>query len=193
MLLNEIIDQYKDAIAGSRAVRGPDGGEGYKAFSTGFGGEVVKLPLFTYSRDDMEATVLHLESLGITDDLSISKVVGYAMRRAAMEKLPDTPARHAVWRLMELTFLRIFENDEREFITAVRGYAMQTGKGRVEQYAKAVLDGFNSFYEGINKARFRDNLSPHTAAVHNISIKDQRSLLEQILGFIDKMQFGSEN
>lgn len=145
MSLTELIAKHSDSIPYSQVVRNPEGGEGYQRFSRRFGGELLRLPLFTYTKEDMKLTGSHLrldyvkpESYGAVWPV-VANVVSYAIRRAGLETLSIT-ARRKIWNLMELASFRDFdENCRQKFNDAVRDYISVVGRDRAEKYLAQVL------------------------------------------------------
>jgi len=145
MSLTELIDRHSDSIPYSQLVRTPEGGRGYQRFSRRFGGELLRLPSFNYAKEDMKLTGSHL-CLDLVKPKSyeavwpvVANVISYAIRRAGLEILPIT-ARRKIWNLMELAYLRDFdENSKQKFNDAVHDYISVVGKDRAEKYLTQVL------------------------------------------------------
>jgi len=164
MSLTELMDKNSSSIYFSQAVRAPGGGEGYQHFSKAFGGDLVRLPSFTYTKEDMRGTGLHLRLDGIKPESYgavwpvVANVVSYAIMRAALDSLP-VAARRKIWSLMELAHLRDFEEGgEQKFNDAMQDYVRRVGRDKVEKYLTQALGGLERLRFEVNDLQSEEEL-----------------------------------
>ena len=122
MPLHALIDKYQTGLA---IPYGTGIAEIVERYSP-FGQELVRLPSFPYTRYNMFGAVAHMRVEGFSY-YARREVAAYAMRRAAIEAIPNTNAREEIWRLLELGHL-----------LGAEGEGMQRIKEAAEEYAKRV-------------------------------------------------------
>ena len=140
MSLIALIDKHKTDLAVSWEAGTQEVVDKYRAF----GSELVQLPSFTYSRENMKVAVSHMMDLGFNRHARYD-VAAYAMRRSALEAVPDVSAREEIWRLSELAHLGSGEDlGGPRLKEATADYVHRVGKAKVEQYLLMVQEGFKA-------------------------------------------------
>lgn len=138
MSLITLIDKHKTNLAIPLRAGIQEIGDRYIAF----GQELAQLPSFTYTRQDMEIAVAHMTDLGFNHHARYS-VAAHAVRRAAVEAVPDVSARQEIFGLMSLAMNEIRRGSDSDVLReAVQNYIMRAGKSKTIEYLLMVQREF---------------------------------------------------
>ncbi|HLC62640.1 MAG TPA: hypothetical protein VJI52_06505 [Candidatus Nanoarchaeia archaeon] len=187
MSLIALIDKHRADLAVSWEAGSQEVVDKYRAF----GSELVQLPSFTYSRDDMRVAVAHMLDLGFNRHARYDVAI-YAMRRSALEAVPDVAARQEIFGLMSLVVLELRKgSDSKRLQEAAKDYVRKVGKSRAVEYLLRAQKGFDGVSIEVNAAcdmaNKADPVSGETAENHGQHIALEKIQLNDILEIIKSL------
>lgn len=199
MSLIQLIDQYRTDLAVTNNVGISEIVNRYR----GFAQELVKLPSFAYSCQEMRKAVAHMMGLGFNRD-TMCYVAAYCMRRVVLEAVADISTRGEIWNLLELaSLLEIGGNNGKETLrTATQEYINRVGKPMAEQTIERIKEEFKKVaeevgvnYDSYQKARVNTSLAERdkliikkTAETHSSHILAlEKILLNDILEVVSSL------
>lgn len=137
MSLVALIDKHKTDLAVAWEAETQEVVDKYRVF----GSELVRLPSFTYTRDDMKTAVAHMMGLDFNRHARY-EVASYAMRRAAMEVISNVSDREEMFRIWDIASLDMGNEGMPRLREAVQGIVGRIGKPKVEDYLSKVQESF---------------------------------------------------
>lgn len=157
MSLVELIRKYHQNLAIPRGLDNHSVINRYKVF----GIDLVELVPFTYRGSDMTDSWNYMVNLDFTD-IAIRRVFQYAMRRVAIECIPDTNTREKIWELLEQANLETSKKiKEIKFVNTVKDYIERFGKYKLMDYLRTIQGGFKNFDRVLTSIYNKDIADAH--------------------------------
>jgi len=138
MSLIKLIGTYKKDLVVPQGEHPRETNERYQEFSQA----LIKLHSFAYTDNRMQETIKYMMGLGFNRTTRYYAAT-YAMRRAAVQNVPNISAREKIWELLGLASL----GNEQKLRWAIKSYVGMTKKTKLGEDLIKVRRG----YEKINK------------------------------------------
>ena len=172
MSLIKLIDKYKINLAIPIGSDMQEDTDRYRAFAS----ELVRLPSFTYTKEDMRTAITHMVDLGFSIHARY-RVAAYAIRRAAMGGILDISDRGELFEIWDIACLDIGNQEKPRLRKVVKNFVRKIGRSKLEEYILKVQEGFKVESDEVDTFSELDEKTQNISENHRQLMGLQRYML----------------